>query len=86
MMLPSRRLLRCWLALAFFFAALVQATPLTAADHAGVAPELWLPTPFGEQWRIIQGYACGTHNGWDRYSLDLVRVGGPSAGAPVRAA
>ncbi|MCS6841476.1 MAG: M23 family metallopeptidase [Roseiflexus sp.] len=86
MRLRSSRPLRRWLALAFFFAALVQTLPLTAADHAGVAPELWLPTPPGEQWRIIQGYACGTHNGWDRYSLDLVRVDGPSAGAPVRAA
>ncbi len=86
MMSQSKRLVRRWLVLAFVVVALVQASPLIAADHAGVAPELWLPTPPGEEWRIIQGYACGTHNGWDRYSLDLVRVGGPSAGAPVRAA
>ena len=74
------------LALVFLFVACVPAAPLGAAEHAGVAPELWLPTPPGEPWRIIQGYACGTHNGWDRYSLDLVRADGPSAGAPVRAA
>jgi hypothetical protein len=75
-----------WPALVLLFVACVPAAPLVAAEHAGVAPELWLPTPPGEPWRIIQGYACGTHNGWDRYSLDLVRADGPSAGAPVRAA
>jgi len=35
---------------------------------------------------VLQGYACGTHNAWDRYSLDLVQVDGPTYGAPVRAA
>ncbi len=49
-------------------------------------PTLVLPTPPGEQWRIIQGYACGTHNGWDRYSLDLAQVQGPTYNAPIRAA
>lgn len=82
----SVRLLWRWLALVFLLAAFVPATPLAAAEQTGVAPELWLPTPPGEPWRIIQGYACGTHNGWDRYSLDLVRADGSSAGAPVRAA
>ncbi len=50
------------------------------------APTLVLPTPPGEPWRIIQGYACGTHNGWDRYSLDLAQVDGPTYNAPIRAA
>jgi murein DD-endopeptidase MepM/ murein hydrolase activator NlpD len=50
------------------------------------APVLILPTPPGEDWRIIQGYACGTHNGWDRYSLDLAQVNGPTYNAPIRAA
>ncbi|MCS6882624.1 MAG: peptidoglycan DD-metalloendopeptidase family protein [Oscillochloridaceae bacterium] len=50
------------------------------------APVLILPTPPGEDWRIIQGYACGTHNGWDRYSLDLAQVNGPTYDAPIRAA
>lgn len=50
------------------------------------APVLVLPTPPGENWRIIQGYACGTHNGWDRYSLDLARVNGSTYNAPIRAA
>lgn len=45
-----------------------------------------LPTVPGERWRIIQGYACGTHNGWDRYSLDLAQVDGPTYNAPIRAA
>jgi murein DD-endopeptidase MepM/ murein hydrolase activator NlpD len=35
---------------------------------------------------VIQGYGCGTHDGWDFYSLDLVAVRGVSAGAPVYAA
>ncbi|MGB9634614.1 MAG: M23 family metallopeptidase, partial [Chloroflexaceae bacterium] len=50
------------------------------------APVLILPTPPGEDWRILQGYACGTHNGWDRYSLDLAQVNGPTYNAPIRAA
>jgi hypothetical protein len=62
---------------------LALALPATPA-HA--APQLWLPTPVGEPWKIIQGYGCGTHNGWDRYSLDLVNTSGPTRGAPVRAA
>ncbi|RRR66001.1 MAG: peptidase M23 [Candidatus Viridilinea halotolerans] len=45
-----------------------------------------LPTVPGERWRIIQGYACGTHNAWDRYSLDLAQVDGPTYNAPIRAA
>ncbi len=53
---------------------------------AHAAPMLWLPFPAGESWRIIQGYACGTHNSYDRYALDLVRANGPIYGAPVRAA
>ncbi len=48
-------------------------------------PQLWLPTPRGESWRILQGYACGSHNGWDRYSLDLVNAKGRTFGAPVYA-
>lgn len=56
------------------------------AAPAHAAPELWLPTPLGERWQIIQGYGCGTHNAWDHYSLDLVNADGPTYGAPVRAA
>ncbi len=53
---------------------------------AHAAPSLILPTTPGEDWRIIQGYGCGTHNGWDRYSLDLAQVNGPTYNAPIRAA
>ncbi len=49
-------------------------------------PQLSLPTPIGERWKIIQGYACGTHNKWDRYSLDMVAAEVRTRGAPVRAA
>jgi hypothetical protein len=55
-----------------------------APAHA--APQIWLPTPAGEAWTILQGYGCGSHNGWDRYSLDLVHADGRTRGAPVRAA
>lgn len=68
-----------WL-IAVMLSLLAQPTPLFAA------PSLVLPTPPGEPWRIIQGYACGTHNGWDRYSLDLAQVHGPTYDAPIRAA
>jgi hypothetical protein len=56
------------------------------ADSAHAAPQLWLPTPPGETWKVLQGYGCGSHNGWDRYSLDLVNADGRTRGAPVRAA
>lgn len=50
------------------------------------APTLLLPTPPGQTWKIIQGYGCGTHNSWDRYSLDLANTDGSTYDAPVRAA
>jgi len=56
------------------------------ASSAYAAPQLWLPTPAGETWKVIQGYGCGSHNSWDRYSLDLVNADGRTRGAPVRAA
>jgi hypothetical protein len=56
------------------------------ATPAQAAPQLWLPTPPGEPWRVLQGYSCGSHNSWDRYSLDLVSAEGRTRGAPVRAA
>lgn len=74
----AQGLLSALLALLSFLAA-----PATAA-HA--APALSLPTPPGETWKVIQGYGCGTHNSWDRYSLDLANVDGRTYGAPVRAA
>jgi len=77
----TTRLLVGWL-VALFAALACALTP--SAAHA--APSLILPTVPGEQWRVIQGYGCGTHNSWDRYSLDLVQVDGPTYDAPVRAA
>jgi murein DD-endopeptidase MepM/ murein hydrolase activator NlpD len=68
-----------------FVLALIIALALSAAP-AQAAPQLWLPTPPGETWRVVQGYACGTHDDWDRYSLDLVNSAGRTRGAPVRAA
>jgi hypothetical protein len=59
---------------------------LLAPNPALAAAQLWLPIPPGETWRVIQGYGCGTHDDWDRYSLDLVNTLGPTKGAPVRAA
>ncbi|HEY3228925.1 MAG TPA: M23 family metallopeptidase [Roseiflexaceae bacterium] len=67
------------------FLLILLALALPAAP-AQAAPQLSLPTPPGETWKIIQGYGCGTHNGWDRYSLDLVNTDGRTRGAPVRAA
>jgi len=68
------------LALCLFLITILIPRPLQAA------PSLILPTPPGEDWRILQGYACGTHNSWDRYSLDLAQVNGPTYNAPIRAA
>ena len=76
-----RTMLVCWLLALLTALAAALPPPVTQA-----APSLLLPTPPGERWRVIQGYACGTHNGWDRYSLDLAQVDGPTYGAPIRAA
>lgn len=59
--------------------------PLLAAPDEK-APVLSLPTPVGQPWTIIQGYACGTHDSWDRYSLDLASSNGKTYGAAVHAA
>ncbi|GIV96699.1 MAG: peptidase M23 [Herpetosiphonaceae bacterium] len=58
------------------------ATPTFAADP----PILTLPTPPGETWVVIQGYNCGSHDGWGRLSFDLVNNNGRTRGAPVYAA
>jgi hypothetical protein len=75
-----RVLTACLLALLAALSSALSPAPAFAA------PSLILPTVPGEDWKIIQGYACGTHNAWDRYSLDLVQVNGPTYDAPVRAA
>lgn len=66
--------------------ALALAGPARApAAHAQTAV-LKLPFAAGTSWRIIQGYEGGTHGtGPERYALDLVREGGPTAGTEVLA-
>ncbi len=49
-------------------------------------PQLWLPTPIGETWQVLQGFYCGSHVGRQSRSLDLVNLSGPTTGAPIRAA
>lgn len=71
-------------ALLVFVSILPLALPATTAQ---AATSLWLPTPPGERWRIIQGYGCGSHTGSvDRLAIDLVSLDGPTRSAPVRAA
>jgi murein DD-endopeptidase MepM/ murein hydrolase activator NlpD len=87
---PALRLLpalaaKLVLLLAVLFAALPSTSPAFAAPDEA-RPQLWLPTPPGETWTVLQGYACGSHNSWDRYSLDLVAAEGRTYDAPVRAA
>jgi hypothetical protein len=69
-----------------FICTLLCAPTLAAAAPSQARPQLSLPTPPGEAWKVIQGYGCGTHNSWDRYSLDLANADGRTSGAPVRAA
>lgn len=57
-----------------------------AAASAARPPQLWLPTPVGETWQILQGFYCGSHVGRQSRSLDFVNLSGPTSGAPARAA
>ncbi len=80
--------------LAASLAALLVALSLTAPASAQPAtptptpgpPQLTLPTPPGERWKVIQGYNCGSHDGWGRLSFDLVNSAGRTRAAPVLAA
>ncbi len=77
----QRAILALGAALAFALVGLARATE----THAQTAV-LKLPFAAGTSWRIIQGYEGGTHGtGPERYALDLVREGGPTAGAEVLA-
>jgi hypothetical protein len=69
----------CWL---LFLSVAI--APFLTTQSTSAAPAMILPTPPGEPWKIIQGYGCGTHNAWDRYSLDIVSANGNTYGAPVR--
>ncbi len=55
-------------------------------EPAHARARLWLPTPIGEEWIILQGYRCGSHVGRQSLSLDFVSLRGRTRGAPVRAA
>lgn len=50
--------------------------------------QLALKWPFrpGAEWLTLQGYQGGTHEGYERYSLDLAREDGRQRGEPVLAA
>lgn len=67
-------------------AAIALLSAVFAIPHmAAAAPVLTLPFSNGETWKVLQGYNCGSH-GDNEDSLDLVRVGGATRGAPVTAA
>ncbi|GAB4202058.1 MAG: peptidoglycan DD-metalloendopeptidase family protein [Roseiflexaceae bacterium] len=67
--------------------AVLLATLLPSTAPVRAEPQLSLPTPPGQRWKIIQGYGCGTHTGGeDHFALDLVNMDGATTGAPVRAA
>ena len=80
MTLPRRARFSLALALAVILAMLLP----THAFASG--PQLWLPTPPGETWQVLQGFYCGSHVGHQARSLDFVNADGRTAGAPVRAA
>lgn len=63
------------------------ATPAHRSDaESATLTTLKLPFPAGTTWKVIQGYNGGTHvPGPEVYALDLVREGGPTAGAEVLA-
>lgn len=67
--------------------AVLLAALFPSAAPVRAEPQLSLPTPPGQRWKIIQGYGCGTHTGAeDHFALDLVNMDGATTGAPVRAA
>ena len=77
------RVVRC---VAWSIVAVAVLLPFAKPIQAAGQPTLYLPTPPGETWEIIQGYNCGSHDGWGRLSFDLVNYNGRTRGAPVSAA
>lgn len=73
-------------ALALAFALLLGTLFVPGNTSAASPPTLSLPIPSGETWKVIQGYNCGTHTGYDDNAFDLVNTVGRTRGAPVRAA
>ena len=65
---------------------IVLAASLAGSDPTvRAAEEILMPYPSGYAVKIIQGYHGGTHQGVERYSLDLVVANGATSGAPVTA-
>jgi len=64
-------------------AALGLAVLSTRAAHGAAA--IHLPYPAGTAVSILQGYNGGTHQGVERYSLDLTRDDGKTSGSPALA-
>ncbi len=64
-------------------AALGLAVLGTHAAHGAAA--IHLPFPAGTAVSILQGYNGGTHQGVERYSLDLTRDDGKTSGSPALA-
>ena len=58
---------------------------IAATRTAHGAAAIHLPFPAGVAVSIIQGYNGGTHNGVERYSLDLTRDDGKTSGSPALA-
>ncbi|HEX2172499.1 MAG TPA: SH3 domain-containing protein, partial [Dehalococcoidia bacterium] len=63
--------------------ALVAAVFVQSARSTSAAQSIRMPFPGGYSVKIIQGYHGGTHQGVERYSLDLVVTNVSTAGAPV---
>lgn len=61
------------------------ALALIGVQTAHGATAIHLPFPAGTAVSIIQGYSGGTHQGVERYSLDLTRDDGKTSGSPALA-
>lgn len=73
-------------AFALAFALVCGTLFVPRTTFAAAPPILSLPIPSGETWKVIQGYNCGSHTGYDDNALDLVNTNGRTYGAPVLAA
>src|SRR5947209_10818543 len=58
---------------------------LFASNRAHGAAVVHLPYPAGVAVSILQGYNGGTHQGVERYSLDLTRDDGKTSNSPALA-
>lgn len=69
--------------LAFLLMILPSLMLIGGSRPVSAAQTLHLPFPASVKVEIIQGYNGGTHQGVERYSLDLVRADGGTNGSPV---